>query len=83
MDRSGNVYVADGNNGRVLEYNTPLTTDTNADSVFGTCGSFGSSACTGLSANSLNDPTGVAVDSSGNLYVVDNQNNRVLGTTSR
>ena len=78
VDRSGNVYVADGNSGRVLEYNTPLTTDTNADSVFGTCGSFGLSACSGLSANSLNDPTGVAVDSSGNLYVVDNQNNRVL-----
>ena len=78
VDKLGNVYVADGNSGRVLEYNTPLTTDTNADSVFGTCGSFGLSACSGLNANSLSDPTGVAVDSSGNLYVVDNQDNRVL-----
>jgi hypothetical protein len=78
VDGSGNVYVADGNTGRVLEYNTPLTTGTNADNVFGTCGSYGLSACTGLSADSLDDPTGVAVDSSGNLYVADNQNNRVL-----
>ena len=37
---SGNVYVADGNSERVLEYNTPLTSGTNAENVFGTCGSF-------------------------------------------
>ena len=40
VDGSGNVYVADGNSERVLEYNTPLTSDTNADNVFGTCGSY-------------------------------------------
>jgi sugar lactone lactonase YvrE len=78
VDGSGNVYVADGFSERVLEYNTPLITGTNADNVFGTCGSFTGSACTGLSANSLDDPTGVAVDAAGNLYVADNQNNRVL-----
>ncbi len=78
LDGSGNLYVADSNNSRVLEYNSPLTTDTIADQVFGTCGSFGSSACSGISADSLNDPTGVALDRSGSLYVADHSDNRVL-----
>jgi sugar lactone lactonase YvrE len=77
IDASGNLYVADGFNNRVLEYNTPLTTDTTADRAFGTCGGF-KFACSGISANSLNDPTGVAVDKAGRLYVADNQNNRVV-----
>jgi sugar lactone lactonase YvrE len=78
VDASGNVYVADENNTRVLEYNTPLTTGTTAERVYGTCGSFTSSACAGLSANSLDEPKGVAVDASGNLYVADFGNSRVL-----
>jgi hypothetical protein len=77
VDGSGNLYVADGFNNRVLEYNTPLTTDTLADRAFGTCGPF-KFACSGITANSLNDPTGVAVDKAGRLYVADNQNNRVI-----
>ena len=78
VDASRNVYVADASNNRVLEYNTPLTTGTTADRVYGACGSFTSSACTGLSANSLSDPKGVAVDASGDLYVADFNNSRVL-----
>ncbi len=78
VDNGGNLYIADAFNNRVLEYNTPLTTDTTADRVFGTCGSFTSFACTGVSADSLKNPMGLAVDNPGNLYVVDNQNNRVL-----
>ena len=35
VDAAGNLYVADYGNNRVLEYNTPLTTDTVADRVFG------------------------------------------------
>jgi sugar lactone lactonase YvrE len=78
VDASGNVYVADSVNDRVLEYNTPLSTGTIGDRVFGTCASFTSFACTGISANSLSDPKGVAVDESGNLYVADFGNSRVL-----
>ena len=78
VDDAGNLYVADGFNNRVLEYNTPRTTDATADQVFGTCGSFTSFACDGVSADSLKNPTGVAVDQLGNVYVADNQNNRVL-----
>jgi hypothetical protein len=78
VDGTGNVYVGDSINHRVLAYNTPLTTGTTADQVFGTCGSFSSSACVGVSANSLNDPTGLATDKLGNLYIVDHKDNRVL-----
>ncbi len=79
VDSSGNLFVADEVNNRALEYNTPLSTDTIADRVFGECGSFTSStACIGTSADSLSNPTGVAIDNSGILYVVDNGNNRVL-----
>ncbi|MGA8794831.1 NHL repeat-containing protein, partial [Candidatus Binatus sp.] len=82
VDSSGNLYVADYGNSRVLEYNTPLTTDTTADRVFGQDDSFSSSDCnfgaTSASAHSLCSPSGVAVDASGDLYVADTSNNRVL-----
>ena len=79
VDSAGNVYVADFQNNRVLEYNTPLTTDTVADLVFGQA-NFGSGLpnAGGISASSLNNPTGVAVDSEDNLYVADRSNRRVL-----
>jgi uncharacterized membrane protein YgdD (TMEM256/DUF423 family) len=80
-DLSGNLYVADQSNNRVLEYNTPLTKDTIADHVFGQGGSFTSNSLFSpdeLTANSLNFPAGVALDSSGDLYISDTGNHRVL-----
>ena len=58
MDGVGNLYVADSDNNRVLEYDTPLTNAT-ADMVFGQGGSFTSGRrCNngGASDNSLCDP---------------------------
>jgi sugar lactone lactonase YvrE len=80
LDARGNLYVSDSTNNRVLEYNTPLTTDTTADKVFGQLSSFSSGLCNngGINANTLCTPYGVALDSSGNLYVADSSNNRVL-----
>jgi len=83
--KSGNLYVTDDGNNRVLEYNKPLTTDTTADLVFGQslfstaiC-SDGKNADPPPSATGLCHPEGVAYDfSSGNLYVADRDNNRVL-----
>ena len=79
VDDAGNLYVADRSNNRVLEYNTPLTTDTTADRVFGQA-SFTGVQCNkgGLSAGSLCLPSGPAIDSSGDLWVADFGNNRVL-----
>ena len=57
LDASGNLYVADESNSRVLEYNNPMAPgggtpgtpgsagDTTADLVFGQGGSFTSFAC--------------------------------------
>ena len=86
LDSSGNLYVADYDNNRVLLYPSGSTT---ATQVYGQGGSFTSNTANngGVSANSLFEPTGVALDSSGNLYVADRDNNRVLlypagGTTA-
>ncbi len=80
VDAAGNLYVADITNNRVLEYDTPLTTDTVADRVFGQGGSFTLNTCNlgGVSASSLCDTNGVALDAAGNLYVADTINTRVL-----
>ena len=79
IDPSGNVYVSDFDNNRVLEFDNPLATDYLADRVFGQGGSFAVGGCNvgGRDAGSLCGPVGVAVDGS-NLYVSDFNNNRVL-----
>ena len=78
IDSAGDLYVADWNTSRVLEYDAPLTTDAVADRVFGQP-NFTSSVCAfPPTASSLCNPTGVGVDSSGNLYVADAGNSRVL-----
>jgi sugar lactone lactonase YvrE len=81
VDLSNNLYVTDLGNNRVLEYNTPLTTDTTADTVLGQS-NFVSSGCnqgaTTASAGTLCNPAGVAIDSNENVYVADYENSRVL-----
>jgi sugar lactone lactonase YvrE len=81
VDGGGNLYAVDEDNNRILEYDTPLTTNTTADQVFGQGGSFATKTCNkgGVSANSLCGPYGVGVDGDGNLYVGDYANHRVLG----
>ncbi len=79
VDGAGNVYIADDENHRVLEYDSPLETDTVADRVLGQP-DFTSRVCNngGLSNSSLCGPRAVAVDTAGDLYVADLINNRVL-----
>jgi sugar lactone lactonase YvrE len=90
VDSHDNLYIADENNNRVLEYNTPLTVtagagsgDNTADFVFGQGASgtnFNTSAGSrpAVSATSLCMPFGVAVDNNGNVWVSDTLENRVL-----
>jgi sugar lactone lactonase YvrE len=77
VDSANNVYIADQSNQRVLVYAPGSTT---AFRVYGQLGNFTSSTANngGISANSLSFPIGVAVDSASNVYVADNNNNRVL-----
>ncbi|MGD0117621.1 MAG: choice-of-anchor D domain-containing protein [Candidatus Binatus sp.] len=88
VDASGNLYVADSANNRVLEYNTPFNAasgepgagDTSADFVYGQAGVFTtrSSNLEGASATTLSNPAAVALDAAGNIYIADTGNNRVL-----
>jgi len=92
VDNQGNLYHPDYFNNRVLRYNNPFTTNAAADFVWGQA-DFSHGDCNrgrGYSAPDsqslcLTAPlgsgaikSGVAVDSSGNLWITDTQNNRVL-----
>ncbi len=76
-DSSGGVYITDYGNNRVLHYPSGSTT---ADRVYGQGGSFTTVTANtgGISATSIRGPFGVAVDSSGGIFVGDHTNNRVL-----
>lgn len=77
-DASGNLYVADGSNNRVLRFNIAASkaNGANADGVLGQA-TFVTSG-TGAAANQMSNPTSIAVDKNGNLYVGDQGNSRVL-----
>ena len=71
--KNGALYVSDASLEAVLEYDSPLTSQT-AHLVFGTCGGgFASNNCNSNSPTdaSLVQPTGLAVDALGNLFVAD------------
>ena len=84
VDGKGGIYVADRNNNRVL-YFAP-DGDTKADRVYGQFGSFtvnvknndGKGGSGAPSAENLNMPASVTLDSKGGLYVTDRDNHRVL-----
>ena len=80
LDARGNLFVADLFNNRVLEYNIPLDTGLSAaNRVLGQIDvNHNSVNAGGLGASSLNQPTGVAVNSDGTVYVADHGNSRVL-----
>ncbi len=77
LDSNGNLYVADTYNNRMLYFPSGSTTATR---VYGQAGSFTTNTANngGTTATSLNTPFGVIIDSSGNIYVTDMSNNRVL-----
>ena len=65
MDGSGNVYVADTGNNRILKETW----------------SAGSYIQSTIPTSSLSSPGGVAVDSAGNIFIADTDNQRVLKET--
>jgi len=75
VDSAGNVYVADTRNHRIRKI-TP------AGNVTTLAGSGTAGFADGLGASAqFSTPNSVAVDSAGNVYVADNQNNRIRRIT--
>jgi hypothetical protein len=74
-DSAGNLYVADGNGNTIRKVTPAGVVSTLAGS-----GTAGSADGTGGAAQ-FNDPTGIAVDGSGNVYVADNGNDTVREVT--
>ena len=74
VDSSGNVYIADSGNDRIRK----VAVSTGIITTFAGTGSAGSSGDGGKATSALlNNPLGVAVDSSGNVYISDSGNHRI------
>jgi sugar lactone lactonase YvrE len=71
---SGNLFVADTGNNEIRE----ITVSTNTVSLFAgsSTGASGSNNATG-SAATFHAPSGIAIDSAGNLYVADTNNSEI------
>jgi trimeric autotransporter adhesin len=78
VDSAGNVYIADFVNARIR-----MVTAGGVISTVAGNGNWGYSGDGGpATAASLNMPSGIAVDSAGNLYIGDSRNNRVRMVTA-
>ena len=73
LDSAGNIYIADQNNQRIRKVDTSGNISTVAGN--GTPGYNGDGGV--ATSAELYDPTGVAVDSAGNIYIADYFNNRI------
>ncbi|HXB14082.1 MAG TPA: hypothetical protein VNZ45_18975, partial [Bacteroidia bacterium] len=73
IDKAGNVYIADDHNFRIRKVSPGGVISTFAGN--GTAGFSGDGGQ--ASAAELNYPTGVAIDTAGNLYIADENNNRI------
>ncbi|BBI31186.1 NHL domain-containing protein [Cohnella abietis] len=76
VDSSGNLYIADFINHRIRKVDASGKISTVAGSSKGFFGGFSGDGGAATSAE-LNNPKGVAVDSSGMLYIADSNNNRI------
>jgi sugar lactone lactonase YvrE len=76
VDGSGNLFISDPGNHRVRKVNTEGLISTVAGN-----GQFGYSGDGGSATSAQLSPGGIAVDGSGNLFIVDSGNNRIRKIT--
>jgi sugar lactone lactonase YvrE len=77
VDGNGNLFIADGNNSVIRE----VTTNGIISTIAGQGGVFGYSGDGGLATSAkLYGPQGVVVDSLGNVFIADTDNDRVRQT---
>jgi hypothetical protein len=77
VDNAGNLYVADSGNNVIRKISSGIIT-----TVAGN-GSAGYSGDNGLATSAqLSNPTGIAIDSTGNIYIADNWNNVIRKVSS-
>jgi len=79
VDALGNLYVADAGDNRVVRYPSPFDQPgtPQPDAVFGQP-DFSTTTPSPASRSTLSHPSGLALDSAGNLWVSDTGNHRVL-----
>jgi uncharacterized protein (TIGR03437 family) len=77
VDKSGNLYIADGLNNRVRKVSGGVISTVAGNGTAGYTGDKGPAT-----SAELNNPTAVALDSSGNLYIADSANNVVRMVSS-
>ena len=77
VDSAGNLYIADTLNNLVREVSNGIITTVAGNRTPGFSGDTGPAT-----SAQLNGPTGVAVDSAGNLYIADSSNNRIRQVSS-
>jgi len=76
FDHSGNLWVSDSYDNRVLEFKAPFSNGESASIALGQPSLSSTSANT--TQSTLNTPAGIAFDTHGNLWVSDEGNNRIV-----
>jgi sugar lactone lactonase YvrE len=79
FDSAGDLWIVDTDNNRVVEYVPPFSTGMSASLVIGQTGLTGSHSNT--TSSGLWEPAGVTFDHTGDLWIADSTNNRVLEFT--
>ncbi len=75
VDSSGNLYVSDKGNHSIRKINSGIVT------TFAGTGTAGANNATGTAA-SFSSPTGITMDSAGNIYIADTANHLIRKVTS-